>query len=263
MININLSPAEELDNPYWWIPDVAIFGLILLLAMSGVKFYLTSIQNQIDQLTEESKVLESTLESLRPEVERYTNLTAKIQDIDTVRQALSSITESKLTRFLPLILIEHIHNLKPEGVWLTSLEFKNQLVDTSNNVQTTTTPPAGQQAAPASANRSNLSSRMEIELQGQAYDNVILAEFMTLLKATRNQDFDAADLRTQTYFDGVGLYFSDLVPPNQAANISASVPNTVKFKLGATFQERRAATTVAPSISSIMIKNPPEQSKGM
>lgn len=90
---------------------------------------------------------------------------------------------------------------------------------------------------------------IEIEITGQAYDNVILAEFMTLLKATRNQDFDASDLRTQAFFDAIGLYFSDVVSQTDQDKIGAPVVN---FKLGVTYQERAETKAVDMQVSQIL-----------
>lgn len=232
MIRINLAPIEELDNQFWWLPDAAIFALVLAVTLTGVKFYLGTTEDEIARLQQDQATLEENLRVMEPELQRYQVLNTKIKDLENLGNSLGRITESKLARYLPIILLEHIQNLRPEGVWLTGIQFKNRL-----SVDGGTTPATS-------------GGPVEIEISGQAYDNVILAEFMTLLKATRNQEYDAADLRTQAFFDAVGLYFSDVKTGAEAGAIGGG--DTIAFKLGVTFQERAGPGIVDQKLSKYL-----------
>ncbi len=236
MIRINLAPIEEIDNQYWWIPDAAIFALVLALSVTGVKYYLGMTKDEIERLTQEQATMADNLQAMQAESERHRELTNRVKEMEQLRASVSRITESKLARYLPIILLEHIQNLKPEGVWLTGIRFKTSggdqpMVDQNGK-------PVPQKPGP-----------VEIEITGQAYDNVILAEFMTLLKATRNQDFDAADLRTQAFFDAIGLYFSDVASQSDTEKMGSAFVN---FKLGVTYQERAESKAVDMQVSQIL-----------
>lgn len=233
MIRINLAPIEALDNKLWWLPDAAIFALVLGLALTGVKFYLSATEDEIARLQQDQLTMEENLRAMEPELQRYEALGKKIGDLENLRGSLGRITESKLTRYLPIILLEHIQNLRPEGVWLTGLQFKTR------------------QAGPNAPNGATANpGQVEIEISGQAYDNVILAEFMTLLKATRNQDYDTADLRTQAFFDAVGLYFSDVKTGVDGGG--APIGDVISFKLGVTYQERTGPGVVDQKLSQYL-----------
>lgn len=236
MIRINLAPIEEIDNQYWWIPDAAIFALVLALSVTGVKYYLGMTKDEVERLTQEQATMSDNLQAMQTDVDRFTELTNRVKEVEQLRASVSRITESKLARYLPIILLEHIQNLKPEGVWLTGIRFK-----TSGGDQ----PMMDQNGKPVPTK----AGPVEIEITGQAYDNVILAEFMTLLKATRNQDFDASDLRTQAFFDAIGLYFSDIT--GQADQIKIDAP-VVNFKLGVTYQERAETKAVDMQVTQIL-----------
>lgn len=261
MITINLTPVEELENPYWWIPDVGVLLLVVSIGLGGVFFYIHTIQSEIAlSEAEKSRLIEET-NALSPNVEKYNSLNTKISALDSKKVALQRITESKLIRYLPIILLENIQNLKPDGVWLNSLVFVDKRSDTD---QAAPPPPpentpegGGAQAAAQPTIFDNLSGRdfpITIEINGGAMNNVLIADFMMALKATQNQSFEKSDLRTQLFFSDVGISFSQIVsnqqnqqaqpvpPQGQAQAAPRVVPPTVSFKLQLNFRERQPGT---------------------
>ena len=130
-------------------------------------------------------------------------------------RALNAITDSRLAKYRPLIAIEHLQNLKPEAVWLTTLTVEDG----------------------------------KIELEAMATDNVLVAEFITALKSTQLQDIDPADLRTQVYFSDVTLSGTAVVVEKSQSGVQgeANAPeeSVVRFKLTLSIGER--APPAAPA----------------
>ena len=48
-------------------------------------------------------------------------------------------------------------------------------------------------------------SDTNVEIKGAAFDNIMIAEFLTALDSTKTQEVDHIDLRTQVYFDSANL----------------------------------------------------------
>jgi Tfp pilus assembly protein PilN len=172
MIKINLCPKVELENPYWWVGDAAI---VVILAFSGIyalQQYEASIQEKIDDANKRRESYETSLAELKPDLDRAEELKNDNKKLNELLVALQSITTSKIEKFKPVIVLEHLQSLKPEGVWYKSINFEE------NN---------------------------RITLEGQAFDNILVAEFAMALRATQNQESDASDLRTQVQFGELKL----------------------------------------------------------
>lgn len=239
MIKINLTPFEELDNPRWWVPDAAILALVMLLTFGGVYFYIDSVEQQIAAREAEKQNMITETANLQGEVSKFNDLNSKIATLDNRKNALKRITESKLLRFLPVILMENIQNLKPEKVWLTGLAFVDKKKEES-----ITPPPAPAQTdgttqpVPIESSQARRDGEfpVTIEIAGSAADNVAIAEFMLSLKATQNQSFEKSDLRSQLFFSDVGIVFSAISTDKRGRDKSA--PDIVNFKLILNFKEK-------------------------
>lgn len=175
MIKINLCPVDELENPYWYAPDLASILIVAIAAYLGVQYYFGTIEDQIAAVQSETIDKRQAEQRLKPALERFKNLKSNIADLNGRIQALQSITVSKVSRYKPVIVAEHLQNLKPEGVWYQSLKIGTKADATL------------------------------FELEGQAFDNILVAELMTSMRSTANQELDEADLRTQIYFGDLTL----------------------------------------------------------
>ena len=208
MIKINLCPIDELESQYWYVPDLAMALAIALVSFFGVQYYLGSIQDQIDQTTAQVQSLTENTNKLKPDLERFKNLSKNIGELNQKLTALKAITVSKIAKYEPVIVLEHFQNLKPEGVWLTSLKIGVTQAD-------------------------------GFEMKGQALDNVLTAEFITAVRSTGSQELDQGDIRTAVYFDHLvleGTQVALTAPPDFPE--LASYP---EFTLKGTFQERQSA----------------------
>ncbi len=261
MITINLTPIEELENPYWWLPDLGAFLLVVGLSFGLSYFYIHSIETEINARELEKQRLISETEMLRSNVDRFNDLNQKISALNSKKNSLQRITESKLVRYLPIILLENIQNLRPDGVWFKSVNFVDRKateavapLPTGVPSPATALPPAGS-AKPVEDGKTY---PLMIEIVGNARDNVLIAEFMMALKATQNQSFEKSDLRTQLFFSEVGISFSQvttLAPERNLAplaNTESSPPTLVNFKLELNFRERAASNSESANFSQFI-----------
>lgn len=244
MIKINLTPFEELDNPRWWVPDAAILVLVMLITFGAVYLYIDSIEQKIAAKEAEKASMVTETANLQGEVSKFNDLNTKIGTLDNRKNSLKRITESKLIRYLPVILMENIQNLKPDKVWLTGLAFVDKKKDenvppppapipvqTDGSVPPPTPTPV--QAAPV---KKDIEFPTTIEISGSAVDNIAIAEFMLSLKATQNQSFEKSDLRTQLFFSDVGIVFSQ-ISTDKSVKVSSG-QEFVSFKLILNFKEK-------------------------
>lgn len=244
MIKINLTPVEELENPYWWIPDLSVLLLTLAISLGGVYIYVSSVEAEIAAQEADKNRMAAETQALASEVERYNSLNQKIEQLESKKFSLKRITESKLVRFLPIILLENIQNLKPAGVWLTALAFIDKKVD---NQQMAPPPPDPNQQPPADPNAQAAAAPrptpvdglgtdypFTIEISGSASSNVQIAEFMMALKTTQNQAYEKSDLRTQLFFSDVAINFSQV----STQKVEGQASDYVNFKLQLNSRER-------------------------
>jgi hypothetical protein len=222
MLKINLVPIDELENPYWYVPDLAVFLIIALVSYFGVDTYLSSIQQEIDETQEKIASLNASTAQLAPDLERFKTLDNDVKTLQTKLQALQKITVSKLERFTPLIVLEHIQNLKPQGVWYTSFTTTN---------------------------------KVNFNLKGMAFNNIMTAELMTSLRATAATEIDSTDLRTQVYFDDLDLVSAILTTSQTDADGQPTIgPPPSSFEIKGTIKERSVPSSQSQP-SKVSLKN--------
>lgn len=173
MIKIQLTPIEELENPHWYVPDVTVF----LAAVIGCWFIMDSIIQEKNLVTEELNVetmqMQKSYDNIAADLEVFKNLESEIVSLQGKLSALKQITVSKLTKYEPIVLLEHLQTLKPDGLWYEKIEID--------------------------------SARKTIKATGKSFDPILVAEFMTSLQDTKLQNVEASDVRTQLYFNSVDI----------------------------------------------------------
>jgi hypothetical protein len=172
LIKVNLCPIDELDNKYWYVPELVVCLVVAVVGYYGFKYYFDTVEDEIRQLEQSRAAADEDTKKLEPHLERFKTLQDDIRELNTKIVALKSITTSKISRYKPLIALEHLQNLKPDGVWFESI---------------------------------TLSADDAYAIRGRAFDNILVAELMTSLKATETQDTEGADLRTKVYFKDLTL----------------------------------------------------------
>jgi len=228
MIKINLCPIDELENQYWYVPDLVVTALVGVAVFLALQFYLGTIQNEIDVVLADVASLEESTANLSPDLERFKHLGKDISDLNSKLNALTSITVSKIAKYKPVIVLEHLQNLRPEGVWFESVRIGfGDPVAKGGAAGATNQPP--DQAA----------SEDSFEIRGQAFDNILTAEFMTAIRSTDSQDIDSADLRTQVYFNDLTLVEANIGKGSSARGFAELALFPV-FSVRGYFRERSA-----------------------
>lgn len=215
MIRINLAPKDELESQVWFLPELFLMLIVGFIVFTVVSLEMSDIKDNIATVTATRNDFNEKAKQILPKLERFKTLGKDKESLMVKLRALQMITDSKLAKYRPLIAIEHLQNLKPESVWLSSL---------------------------------TLVEENKIELDAFATDNILVAEFISALKSTQFQDIDPSDLRTQVYFSQVVLSGTAAVEaaPGQNADSfeSSDGSGSVRFKLTLTISERMPAVPV-------------------
>ena len=227
MIKINLCPIDELQNPYWWIQDVVVAATVTVGAFVAVQYYLGQIQVEIEEVNVKIEEINANEQKLASDLRRYANMEKDEAELQIKLTALQQITVSKITKYKPLIVIEHLANLKPEGVWYHYFKVGDANGD-------------------------------YIELKGQGFDNLLVAELMTALKSTASQQGDESDLRTLVYFDQVML--DQTRTPEVAPRGFPELKAFPEFVIRAEYLERDKSKDKGPTESDLMTQLPPTDS---
>jgi len=173
LININLAPIDEQESPYWYLPELAMFILSVGISWFAVQSYLEGIQVNVARYEIEVASKNAAYQVITRETARYNQLDKDIEKLNEKLNSLQKITISKIARFRPVIILEHLQNLKPEGIWFNYI---------SDNSEAKT-----------------------MTVVAKSFDSILVAEFMSALEATKTQEIDESDLRTQVYFDKTRL----------------------------------------------------------
>lgn len=216
MIKINLCPIDELESQYWYVPDIAVAVVVAVVSFLGIQYYLGTIQEQIDTANSSIQSLNENTEKLAPDLLKFKGLKADIVVLNQKLDALKAITVSKISKYKPVIVVEHFQNLKPDGIWFESLKI-------------------GGAETPD-----------KFEVKGQAFDNVLTAEFITALRSTGSAEPDESDLRTQVFFTGLNLVGSQMPegPPEGFPEL-ADYPT---FTITGEYKERDGTGAVQPTV---------------
>ena len=233
MIKINLTPIDELENRYWYLPDLAMAAGAIAFGVIVAYYFIGQSQDQVEGLNAKIASLEQSERSLVPELARFKNLSKSLEELTGKVSALKTLTSSKISKYKPVIVVEHLQNLKPDGLWFKKLEIggTGSGAGPVAGVQGMV-PGMGAAAATAAA-----ISDSTFQITGQALDNILTAEFMTALRSTGGQEFDESDLRTGVYFAEISLADAQ-VQGKGGDGAFAEMAAYPEFKLGGRFAER-------------------------
>lgn len=260
MIRINLTPDDELVNPYWFLPDVGVAVLFVAVGILVASYILGATEKKIADSSMEMDSVNAATTILKPDSDRYDEIIGKKKELESKVSGLSAVTNSKVKRFRPVILLEHLQTLRPDGLWFESIDMLRNDAKDSKPAQAPPPPSAAAIAANGGTNPAQNTAndivrpewqtgleQDDVVLVGRAFDNLIIAEFMSALKATRSQDLDPQDLRTQVFFSEVLLDLTETVTQianvesfNQSVDVAAAPQalTFVRFSMKLKFAER-------------------------
>lgn len=211
MIKINLVPVDELENQLWWVADAAVLLIVACAGFFASQWYLGKIQEQTDEIAIRAQGLEESTLALQPEIKRFATLQAKKDSLNEKIDSLRKITVTKISKFEPVIVLEHLQNLKPEGIWFSKLQIG--------------TP-----------------DEKTFKILGQGFDNLLLAEFMTGIRSTETQEKDDSDLRTHIFFSNLELVNSAV---GSGASFFPDVDAFPSFELNGTINDKSDSSVPA------------------
>ena len=180
MIRINLTPLDHLENRFWYIPDLAVAIVFSFFGWVFGKAYLNNLKAESAIIQVETEEINQRTLRLRSQVRKYKRLRTEVEMLGQKLAILENLTGSKVDRYKPIIVLEHLQNLRLEGLWFNSL-----------NVE------------PGNIEKKDGGSYVTIN--GASFDPLLVAEFMTAIKYTQEQPVDPSDMRTFVYFSDVYL----------------------------------------------------------
>ncbi len=224
MIKINLTPQVEKDSQFWWVPDVVALAASAFIAFSLVNYFVEDYQLEIAKYQTENENVQNQIAALEPIVSEFQNLEGDINRLNLKISAISNITNSEESRHKIVIVMEHLQHLRPQGVWYQSLNIGDS-------------PPG------------------EVELVGYAFDNALVAELMSAIKATYLIQWDERDLRSHITFNFIDIKETVLT---ESTGIFKDVGEAYQFKLNFKYEIRENGVAV----SAINIENNPNMGGG-
>ncbi len=127
MIKINLLPGEKkakkkeaVQSPARkFLTVILAVAVATLLIMLGVTYYLGYTQDELKKQYESNKVMVTQLQQSIQDVKKFETLNASIQ------QKTNLIENLRKNQAVPVRILDEVSSVLPEGVWLTSLLFKD------------------------------------------------------------------------------------------------------------------------------------------
>lgn len=287
MLEINLTPLEELESPHWYVPDLLGLVATLLLGYGGLQYYLGIQEQEIFDVQTEIAALETDLRQIQGEASQFDDLDQKVTRLESKKNSLSRITQSKLVRYQPIVLIESLQNLRPEGLWFNSIAFgdpdlspdaradrlrraateavgrlpeegpsssSDTAGDNNDNVlndtpsQANDNPNNGLPGELAQVTGSQ-AGKTRIRIRGSAFSKILIGEFMTAIKATQNQEFNPLDVRSQLFFSQVTINSAELATTSRESNSAREVSD---FELILEFKEKTTSSNIDRRLSKFI-----------
>lgn len=172
MLKIQLCPESELENPHWYTYDVLALFVVCLFAWMASDLWLGNMRNEITRLNETSANWDRQLAEVQPVVEKFNGLDAEVATLNRKIEALKRITVAHGDKVRPIVVMEQMQTLHPEGLWFeqVSLDEKNHL-----------------------------------HIVGASSDSLLISEFLLGLRETMNPDTWTTDIRTQIGFQNIEI----------------------------------------------------------
>ncbi len=174
MLRVNLGSSGESDEKhvsYWYLFDLIVLIVVVLAGYLGIQQYMVIAKAGIGVIESETRSIRDSIAKLQQSIGRYDTIESDIKQLNNKLQAIKAITVSAFEKYKLIIVLEHLQILQPSGVWYNSLQVKE------NNVS----------------------------IKGAAFNNILVAEFLTALESTKTQEVDPVDLRTFIYFESSRL----------------------------------------------------------
>lgn len=213
MLRIQLCPEAELEDHYWWAPDVIALVAALTIAWFGAGMVLDSIREETEQLTITSTEWGKQYAEVKPAVEKFQNLDEEILLLKRKVDALKRITVSRVDKVLPVVVMEQLQTLRPEGLWYHSLEYREDKT---------------------------------VRISGASRESLLISEFLLGLRETMNPETITTDIRTQVGFIKIKV---KEVQDERADKGFDDLKDVLSFEASATVIEKRKPDVTPASVA--------------
>lgn len=125
MIHVNLAPELEIEEPNWWVGDAIVFGLSLgaaFLICLAIGALLDSKNNRIEAKINKYR---SDARSLAPKIAKYKDLNKQSAKLELMITELSKLYENEHKLLRPIVWLENLQRMKPQGVWLSEVSLND------------------------------------------------------------------------------------------------------------------------------------------
>jgi hypothetical protein len=220
MLKINLVPFEELEDKHWYLPDLIIYLILGSVSWWAFTSYVDSFNLAIAQTQTQIDETTHSLESLQPSLTRYNSLLAESQTLQEQLLSLRHVTTAKIPRYRPVILMEMLQKLKPEGLWFKALAEKT--------------------------------ASGTLSISGESYDTLLVAQFIAALNAHRSSGAIATAPEHGIYFSRVNLQqLSDQsvakVDSSSAAPAASLTQRAaIQYEISLNYKEQQQASGIVP-----------------
>lgn len=172
MLKIQLCPESELEEKYWYTYDLLGLFVVVLVAWLGADLWLSNIRFEIQRLTEATVEWNKQIAEADSLVQKYKSLEGEIATLNGKIEALKRITMVHADKLRPIVVLDQLQTLRPEGLWYNMISF-----DESSKVQ----------------------------IKGSSMDSLLISEFLLGLRETMNSETWTSDLRTQLGYQNIGV----------------------------------------------------------
>jgi hypothetical protein len=172
MLKIQLCPESELENRQWWVSDAVVAVLAITVSYFSATSALNAIKDETLRLNAVKLNWTKQYDEIAPSLGKFKNLDAEILLLNAKLASLKRITVSKIDKVLPIVVMEQIQTLTPQGVWVHSAKFHED---------------------------------RSISVSGSSKDSLLISEYLLGVRETMNPETTTADVRTRIGFGDLGI----------------------------------------------------------
>lgn len=126
MIRINLLPTARKKKKPLILPVPFIYGigalLVLVIAAVSITFYMNGRISGLNDAIFKKQQRLNELQVVLKQIENYE------RDNEEVKRKTAIIEQLKRNQIVPLVLLDEVSEVLPEGVWLTSLTDSERFI---------------------------------------------------------------------------------------------------------------------------------------
>ena len=170
MLRIQLCPESELEDRFWYTYDVLGLFVVVLISWLAADLWLSNMRHETQRLNDATAVWDKQITEADPLVQKFKTLDGEIELLNRKIEALRRITMTHPEKLRPIVVLDQLQTLKPEGLWYNMVSFDDNA---------------------------------RIHMVGSSTDSLLISEFLLGLRETMNSDTWTNDIRTQIGYQNI------------------------------------------------------------